>query len=237
VGDAATIEASQGLLLDTTWRMHPSICEFISDVAYDRRLGADPSCAVQLLAQGDGVGGTGLRHVPVAHVGNRTSSIEEARRIRSLYAGLLGRQWIDAAGHGRALTIEDILVVAPYNAQVALLFRELPSGARVGTVDKFQGQEAPVVFFSTGVSSAADVPRGLDFLFSLNRLNVAISRARGLAILVGSSTLLEVACRTPEQIRLVNAFCRLIELASGFQHAQSGDVQVLEIPPRQAAAA
>jgi predicted RecB family nuclease len=212
VGDASTIAPDRGLLLDTTWRMHPAICEFISDVAYDGRLHADPSCAVQALEAGDGVGGTGLRYVPVTHSGNRTSSIEEARRIRSLFDGLLGRQWTDAHGLRRRLTLADILVVAPYNAQVALLARELPAGARVGTVDKFQGQEAPVVFFSTGASSAANVPRGLEFLFSLNRLNVAISRARGLAILVGSSTLLDVSCRTPEQMRLASAFHRFVEL-------------------------
>jgi superfamily I DNA and/or RNA helicase len=108
----------------------------------------------------------------------------------------------------------DILVVAPYNAQVAMLARHLPDGARIGTVDKFQGQEAPVVFFSTAASSAADVPRGMEFLFSLNRLNVAISRARGLAVLVSSPTLLSLSCGTPERMRLANAFCRFVELGA-----------------------
>src|SRR5207248_4960963 len=110
------------------------------------------------------------------------------------------------------LTLNDILFVAPYNAQVAELARVLPHGARIGTVDKFQGQEAPVVFFSTAASSAADVPRGLEFLFSLNRLNVAISRARGLAILVGNPGLLTVDCATPDRMRHANAFCRYVEL-------------------------
>ena len=213
VGDAATIAPDQGLLLDTTWRMHPVICEFISDIAYDGRLKADAACAIQALGDGDGVGGTGLRYVPVSHATSRTSSVEEARQIRSLFDDLLGREWTDASGNQRRLTLADVLVVAPYNAQVALLARELPAGARVGTVDKFQGQEAPVVFFSTGASSVANVPRGLEFLFSLNRLNVAISRARGLAILVCSPTLLQVSCRTPEQMHLANAFCRFVELA------------------------
>jgi hypothetical protein len=104
-------------------------------------------------------------------------------------------------------------VVAPYNAQVLQVSQRLLAGARVGTVDKFQGQEAPVVLFTTAASSGEDIPRGLDFLFSLNRLNVAISRARGLAALVSSASLLHVRCHTPEQMRLLNAFCRLLELA------------------------
>jgi uncharacterized protein len=189
--------------------MHPAICEFISDIAYDGLLSADTSCAVQSLD-----GDVGLRYVPVEHEGNRTRSIEEAGRIVALVPTLVGRDWTDRHGVRRKLTLSDILVVAPYNAQVAQLARVLPEGARVGTVDKFQGQEAPVVFFSTAASSAADVPRGLEFLFSLNRLNVAISRARGRAILVGNPALLTVDCATPERMRLANAFCRFVELAT-----------------------
>ena len=106
------------------------------------------------------------------------------------------------------------MVVAPYNAQVRLLRERLPAGVEVGTVDKFQGREAPVVFYSMATSSGEDVPRGLDFLFSRNRLNVAISRAQCLAYLVCSPRLLEVDCRTIEQMRLANALCRFVELAS-----------------------
>jgi superfamily I DNA and/or RNA helicase len=108
----------------------------------------------------------------------------------------------------------DVMVVAPYNAQVRMLRERLPAGVEVGTVDKFQGREAPVVFYSMGSSSAEDVPRGLDFLFSRNRLNVAISRAQCLAYLVCSPRLLEVNCRTIEQMRLANALCRFVELAT-----------------------
>src|SRR6202023_1087502 len=126
---------------------------------------------------------------------------------------LLGRTWRDRFGDCRPLELADILVVAPYNAQVATLARHLPEGARVGTVDMFQGQEAAVAIFSTGASSAADVPRGMEFLFNLNRLNVAISRARGLAVLVSSPALLQTRCRTPEQMQMLNAFCRLVELS------------------------
>ena len=106
------------------------------------------------------------------------------------------------------------MVVAPYNAQVRLLRERLPAGVEVGTVDKFQGRESPVVFYSMASSSGEDVPRGLEFLFSRNRLNVAISRAQGLAYLVCSPRLLEVNCRTTEQMRLANALCRFVELAA-----------------------
>jgi uncharacterized protein len=210
---ASTIASDQGLLLDTTWRMHPEICEFISDVAYDGELTADPSCAIQLVADPDDVDAGRLQHLAVIHASNRTASPEEAGRVALVVGSLLGRTWRDRFGGCRPLELADILVVAPYNAQVATLARHLPEGARVGTVDMFQGQEAAVAIFSTGASSAEDVPRGMEFLFNLNRLNVAISRARGLAILVTSPTLLQTRCRTPEQMQMLNAFCRLVELA------------------------
>ena len=115
-------------------------------------------------------------------------------------------------------TSPDVLVVAPYNAQVAeiasLAQQRLGVLPNVGTVDKFQGREAPVAIYSMTTSSPEDAPRDIEFLYSGNRLNVAISRARGLAVLVASPELLRVACRTPEQMRLVNAFCRYIEIAA-----------------------
>jgi uncharacterized protein len=105
------------------------------------------------------------------------------------------------------------MVVAPFNAQVRLLLERLQEGVSVGTVDKFQGQEAPVVFFSMAASSGEDAPRGIDFLLSRNRLNVAVSRAQCLAYLVCSPKLLEVNCRSIPQMRLANALCRFVELA------------------------
>jgi uncharacterized protein len=155
--------------------------------------------------------GTGLRYRPVVHVGNRTSSVEEAGAVAELFSDLLGRPWTDRNGNVRELTTVDILIVAPYNAQVSLLANCLPPGARVGTVDKFQGQEAPAVIYSMATTSAAEAPRGMDFLYSLNRLNVAISRAQGMAILVCNPALLDVIARTPAQMRLANALCRLVE--------------------------
>ena len=111
------------------------------------------------------------------------------------------------------MTLADVLVVAAYNAQVAEIARLLPPGARVGTVDKFQGQEAAVSIYSMATSSPTEAPRGMEFLYSLNRLNVATSRARCLTVLVASPELIRVACRTPRQMRLANALCRLVEMA------------------------
>jgi uncharacterized protein len=121
--------------------------------------------------------------------------------------------WIDKEGRKHALGAEDVLVVAPYNAQVAALVGRLPLGTRVGTVDKFQGQEAAVVFYSMATSTPEDAPRGMEFLYSLNRLNVAVSRARCVAVLIASPRLFEVECKTPRQIELANAFCRYLEMA------------------------
>jgi uncharacterized protein len=128
-------------------------------------------------------------------------------------AGLIGRRWTDADGRSRPLRPEDILVVAPYNAQVDRLATVLPPGCAAGTVDRFQGQEAPVVIYSLATSSPDDMPRQMEFLYSLNRLNVAMSRARGLSVLVCSPAIMRVRARKPSQMRLANAFCRLVEMA------------------------
>ena len=149
------------------------------------------------------------------HKGNQNQSLEEVDAVRSVFDILLdgSHSWVDADGIEAKLTLDDILVVAPYNAQVAQLQNELPDGARIGTVDKFQGQEAAIVIYSTTSSSAEDAPRGMTFLFSPNRLNVATSRAKCLAILIGSPELFQPECTTPYQMRLANAFCRFLELA------------------------
>ncbi|QDT70360.1 hypothetical protein MalM25_33080 [Planctomycetes bacterium MalM25] len=154
--------------------------------------------------------------VAVAHAGNQNESFEELDAVDSLVAHLLDGQHLWTPGENqdpRPLTIEDVLIVAPYNRQVASLTRRLPDGARVGTVDKFQGQEAPVVIYSMTTSSAEDAPRGMSFLYSPNRLNVATSRAQGLAIVVACPALLEAECGTPEQMRLANGLCRFAEMA------------------------
>jgi uncharacterized protein len=120
--------------------------------------------------------------------------------------------WIDKERQVRRITLNEILIVAPYNAQVSLLLRRLPRGSRVGTVDKFQGQEAPVVMYSMATSTPQDAPRGMEFLYSGNRLNVATSRAQCVTVLVASPALFDVQCKTPRQMELANAFCRYLEM-------------------------
>jgi uncharacterized protein len=141
--------------------------------------------------------------------------VEEVERVASTVADLLrtGTTWTDKTGKTHALAPQDILIVAPYNAQVSALLEKLPAGSRVGTVDKFQGQEAPVVLYSMATSTPEDAPRGMEFLYSLNRLNVAVSRARCVAVIVANPSLFQVQCRTPRQIELANAFCRYLEMA------------------------
>ncbi|TML60998.1 MAG: hypothetical protein E6G22_10425 [Actinobacteria bacterium] len=156
-----------------------------------------------------------IRHLPVEHEGNSQASPEEADAIAAELERLVGRAYTPAEASPRPLRHEDVMIVAPYNLQVRCLRGRLPEAVRVGTVDKFQGQQAPVVFYSTASSSGAEIPRGLEFLLSRNRLNVAISRAQCLAYLVGSPRLLDVLCRTIEQMRMANALCRAAEMAEG----------------------
>jgi uncharacterized protein len=211
-----TIPDDRGLFLAETWRLHPALCEFTSGLFYDARLRARPGCGVQALRGPTRFAGAGLWLCTVEHEGNQTSSPEEVDRVAELVAELTapGVTWIDAANEERPMTLADVLVVSPYNAHVAALRARLPADARVGTVDRFQGQEAPAVIYAMGTSSPDEAPRGLEFLFSLNRLNVATSRARCACILVASPRLLEVDCHTPRQMRLANALCRYRELAT-----------------------
>jgi uncharacterized protein len=209
-----TIGPEQGLFLSETWRLHPDICAFTSELFYKGRLTSIPGLERQAIRSSGKVTGTGLRHVAVEHTGNQSSSPEEATVIQGLIADILGSgaTWIDRRGDEKWIGLADILVIAPYNAQVFELQDRIPGG-RIGTVDKFQGQEAPIVIYSMTTSTHADAPRGMNFLYSLNRLNVATSRARALCILVSSPAIFEAECRTPEQMRMANAFCRYLELA------------------------
>ena len=208
LGDAPTIPEDRGVFLERSFRMHPGVSDFISEIVYAGRLHSDASAARRTTSAG-----TGIRFAPVDHDGNRSSSDEEVAEIAKRIAAMRGGTFTDANGTTRPLREDDFMVVAPYNAQVLRLRAGLPTGVRVGTVDKFQGQEAPIVFFSMATSSGEDVPRSLTFLFSRNRLNVAISRAQCLAILVCSPRLLEARCQSIEEMQLVNALCRLVEYA------------------------
>ena len=209
--DRATMPAAAGLLLDQTWRMHPDLCRYTSAAFYDGKLGGVDGLGRQEI-QG---WGSGLRLVEVPHQGNTNASPEEARKVARLARQLTGRRWRDRNGAERSMEPADILIVTPYNAQIRAIQRALAgigqTGFRVGTVDKFQGQEAPAVIYSMATSSADEAPRGLDFLYDPHRLNVATSRARALAIIVASPDLIRVSCRTPHQMVLANALCRAWE--------------------------
>ena len=208
---AATVPPERGIFLSKTRRMHPDLCRFISDAFYDGRLmaeaGNERQCLVLNPDADPALAPTGLRFISVEHEGCSQKSEPEAERVRQLYQSLLAQRWTDREGRVRPIGVDDILVVSPYNMQVNLLRSRLPEGARVGTVDKFQGQEAAVVLISMATSSGDDLPRQIEFLYSRNRLNVAISRARCLAVIVASPRLLETSCSTIEQMRLVNALC------------------------------
>ena len=211
----ATIGTDEGLFLTETRRLHPDVCAFTSELFYDGRLVPRPENIRQRLKTQGPLDGSGLRFVPSEHFGNQNESPEEVATIAALVDGLLksGTTWINKKGESLPLKLEDILIVAPYNAHVSALAQRLPAGARIGTVDKFQGQEAPIVFYSMATSTPEDAPRGMEFLYSLNRLNVATSRARCVAVIVANPALFQVQCKTPRQIELANAFCRYLEMS------------------------
>jgi AAA domain/RNase_H superfamily len=215
LGDRATILPEQGLFLSETQRLHPDVCEFTSELFYEGRLLPAAGNEKQRLNAKGQLSGTGLRFVAVNHDGNQNESSEEVLEVVRLVNGVLAGEgtWTNREGKVLKLTLDDILIVTPYNAQVLVLRDALPRGAHVGTVDKFQGQEAPVIFYSMATSTVADAPRGMEFLYSPNRLNVAISRARCIAVLVASPALFEVECKNPRQMMLANAFCRYLEKA------------------------
>jgi uncharacterized protein len=215
---AKTMPEAQGMFLAETWRFGTPICRFTSEVFYEGKLRPTPRRHLdrQRLSGGPIEGG-GLFVIDVSHEGNRNGSDEEIDVIAALVARLLapGSSWTDHEGVVRQLTSDDIRVVSPYNVQVSRLQERLATtGVRVGTVDKFQGQEAPVAIYSMGTSTPEDAPRGMEFLYSLNRLNVATSRAQCAAIIVASPKLFEPECRTPRQVQLANALCRFRELSS-----------------------
>ena len=210
-----TIESDRGLFLAETWRMHPAICAFDSELFYESKLHPKEGCRQQAILSDGSINGSGLRYIPVEHSGNKSYSVEEAAVVLRTVISILNSnsRWIDRDGTERPITIEDILIITPYNAQVFEIQDSLLPGARVGTVDKFQGQEAPIAIYSMATSSHADAPRGMEFLYSSNRFNVAISRAKCLAILIASPSIFEAECKTPRHMQLANAFCRYLELA------------------------
>ncbi|MEO1985126.1 MAG: TM0106 family RecB-like putative nuclease [Martelella sp.] len=205
------VPSDRGVFIPMTRRMHPRICGFISTAVYEGRLSSDHASGTQTLVsrEGSDLVGAGMRSV--THLGRSQVSPEEIQAIADRIAEILGATYRDRDGHERIIGHSDILVVAPYNAQVNALRTALPNEIRVGTVDRFQGQEAPVCLVSMTTSSGEELPRDIAFLFSLNRINVAISRAQVAAIVFASPLLLETPCRTIDEMSLVNTLCMLRE--------------------------
>ncbi|WP_343348000.1 TM0106 family RecB-like putative nuclease [Sphingomicrobium sp. XHP0239] len=205
---AATVASDRGILLDTSWRMHPDLCRFISDAVYEGRLKAHPDCANRRLHvedwQDDALKPHGLSISAMDHEGCSQVSAEEAERIAGLIDELIGTHFTGRDGTVGEIGLQDILVVAPFNAQVNHLKARLPHGTRVGTVDKFQGQEAEVVIVSMTTSSPDDLPRHTDFFYSKNRLNVAVSRGRILSIFVMNPRLVDLNADSVEELQLLN---------------------------------
>jgi len=214
----ATMPADAGLLIDRTWRMHPRLCRFTSEVFYDGKLTGVDGLERQEIFSDPPLSGSGLRVVEVPHEGNTNASPEEATEVARLVQHLVGREWRDRDGERLPIGLDEIMVVTPFNAQIRAIQRAVAGlgygGLKVGTVDKFQGREAPVVIYSMATSSADDAPRGMEFLYDLHRLNVATSRAKAMAVIVASPDLVRVACQTTRQMVLANALCRAWESGS-----------------------
>lgn len=208
-----TMPEGRGLFLGITRRLHPDICRFTSEIFYEGKLRSLPGLEKQVISGNTPFDGSGLFYVPVDHKGNQSKSKEEVDAIGNMVTKLLaGGQWTDEKGKTQPLQKEHILIVVPFNAQVSALRERLP-GVEIGTVDKFQGQEAPVVIYSMTSSTVEDAPHGMSFLFSPNRLNVATSRAKCICILVANYGLLQPDCRTIDQMQWANALCRYEELS------------------------
>lgn len=214
LGGERVMPDQYGLFLDGSWRLHPSISAYTSEVFYEGRLHSHAGRESLTLTGTPPLSGTGIRFLPVLHSGQTSESPEEANEVAQLVRNLLSSNpaYTDAEGNSHELNEDDVLIITPYNAQVRSLSEGMP-GFRIGTVDKFQGQEAPISIYSMATSSSEEAPRGMEFLYSLNRLNVATSRARCLTLVVASPGLLRVRCRTPRQMSLANALARLVEMA------------------------
>lgn len=219
LGQSATVGHDRGVFLDTSRRMHPSICKFISEWRYEDKLSWDQSCST-LATTVDSLTdqGVGLRVRLLDHTGNQVRSQEEVDAVIEIVNQALGKTWTNNEGETAVIGSSDVLVVAPFNAQRRAIKEALESNANtkdveVGTVDKFQGREAAIVVFSMAASSADDLPRGADFLFDSNRLNVAISRAKCLAFIVCNESLLSSRARSVEQMKLISGLCSFVEAA------------------------
>jgi uncharacterized protein len=211
--DHAVVPPELGAFLETTYRLHPNVCQFISEAFYEGKLRSAPSASNHHLELPANPGPvpieSGILFHPVPHTGNTQASDEEVTAIQKILKSLLGRTFTDSAGESRQLVLDDILFVAPYNMQVRRLEKALPDGARIGSVDRFQGQEAPVVILSLCSSAGESGNRGLAFILDRNRLNVALSRAQALAIVVGDPNIAATTAGSIKELALLSIFCRM----------------------------
>ena len=209
-----TISEEKGIFLEKTWRMHPNICSFDSEMFYESRLHAVDGLEKQRVEGNTQFQGSGLFYKAVIHQGNNNLSLEEIDEIEKITIELTKGDvfWYDEKNNKNILQRSDIKIIKPYNSSVFELQKRIQN-IEIGTVDKFQGQEAAVIIYSVASSSAEDAPRGMDFLYSPNRFNVAVSRAKAIFIMVGNPVIFEPDCKSPEQIKLANPFCRFIEMA------------------------
>jgi uncharacterized protein len=214
LGEQKTMPPEKGLFLEHTHRLHPQICKFTSEVFYENKLEPD-QVATNTSLEGHPWLSPGLWFVSVEHESNTNSSPREVDVVADIVDSLLQSQvqWFRSVGNPEPMSKKEIMIIAPYNLQVFDLSQRIPD-IRIGTVDKFQGQQAAVVIYSLTTSSQQDVPHGMQFLYSLNRFNVATSRARTCAIVVGNPRLFEPECHTPSHMRLANAFCRFFQISS-----------------------
>ncbi len=230
--DHATVPENLGIFLGTTYRMHPDVCQVISSAVYESRIVPHPGTAQQVLRIPSAVSGrigkvSGIVWVPVEHSGNTQASDQEVQKIDAIVKDLLLCHYTDKDGQTKPITLNDILIVAPYNMQVRKIASCI-SGAQVASIDKFQGREAPVVILSMCASDAGSSPRGMDFLFSMSRLNVAISRAKTIAFVVGNPNLTKTACTSLKQMRLLNFFCQIVD--AGMNGSPTDKVHAPKIP-------
>ena len=211
--DHATVPPELGIFLDRSFRMHPEICRFISDTVYEGRLESVPEAALQRIVNPTGrliQKEAGIQFIAVQHDGNTQASDEEIDKVAAVFSELRGHPFRDSKGQERPLSLQDFLFISPYNLQVNRLRARLPDGARVGSVDKFQGQEAPVTIFSLGSSFGEYGSRGLSFLLDRNRINVAISRAQCLAVVVGDPRIADTEASSIQEMASINLYCRLV---------------------------
>ena len=209
--DTPTISNDMGVFLGTTYRMHSAVNQFISTHIYDGKLESHPDNDKRTIKVPNDYKGilnkeAGIIFSAVCHEGNTQASDEEVAEIETMVNQLLGRTFTELSDKSRPVTLDDMLFVAPYNHQVSKLKQVFGSQAKVGSVDKFQGQEAPIVFLSMCASDASESPRGLDFLFDKHRINVAISRAQSLAIIVGNPRMVSTPVNRVDQLKTINLF-------------------------------